>query len=180
MHMPGRPVDLDRIPIRIRRAACAYHEAGHIVVGWHHRRYITHAWLRPPQGMTGETCFAPYQRGFRADRKEDLARAEVEVTILCAGHCGEMIFWDRAEGLKWFPGDIHSHADDVAQMQPYLALLAPRDEAAFRAKCARAATAILYRPAMMAAQAHIATALLERWRIEPAEVDAIIAAMAAA
>jgi hypothetical protein len=176
--MLGRPVDLDRIPIRIRRAACAYHEAGHIIVGWQHRRYITHAWLRPPQGMTGETCFVPYQRGFRADRAEDLARAESEVIILCAGHCGEMIYWDQSEGLKWFPGEIRSHEDDLAQMRPYLALLAPRDETALRAKCARAATAILYRPAMLAAQARIAAALLERWRIEPAEVEAIMSAAA--
>jgi hypothetical protein len=167
--------DANAIPVEIRRAACAYHEAGHIVVGWHHRRYITHAWLRPPHGITGETCFLPYQRGFQAGRTEDAARAEIEVVILSAGYCGEMIYWNQGKGLKWYPGAIQSHADDLEQMQPYIAFLRPADEAAFRDRCARAATAILYAPRMIAAQGAIADVLLERRRIDAEEVATILA-----
>lgn len=171
-------VDLSAIPVEIRRAACAFHEAGHIVVGWHHRRFISHAWLRPPYGFTGETCFLPYERGFRAGRQEDAARAEIEVVILSAGYCGEMIYWDAGEGLRWHPGAIQSHADDLEQMLPYIAFLCPPDEAAFRARCARAATAILYAPRMLVAQKAIAGVLFERRRIDAEEVAEIFAATA--
>lgn len=167
-------VDLGAIPAEIRRAACAFHEAGHIVAGWHHRRFITHAWLRPPYGFTGETCFLPYQRGFQAGRTEDAARAEVEVVILSAGYCGEMIYWNEGEGLDWYPGEIHSHHDDLEQMRPYIAFLRPQDEAAFRHRCARAATAILYAPRMILAQKAIARVLFERRRIDAEEVAAIL------
>lgn len=170
--------DLNAIPVEIRRSACAYHEAGHIVVGWHHRRTITHAWLRPPHGFTGETCFAPYERGFRAGRQEDLARAEIELVILSAGYCGEMVYWNQGEGLKWYPGAVQSHADDLEQMRPYLAFLHPPDEAALRDRCARAATAILYAPRMLAAQKKIAGVLCERRRIDAEEVAEIFAATA--
>lgn len=166
---------LSAIPADIRRAACAFHEAGHIVVGWHHQRCITHAWLRPPYGFSGETCFEPYRRGFQADRPGDLARAEVEITILSAGHCGEMIYWNEGEGAKWYPGELHSHADDLEQMTPYVALLRPPDEAGLRARCARAATVILYQPSMRLAHAAIARRLFDDRRIERDEVDAIIA-----
>lgn len=169
---PG--VDLNAIPVAIRRAACAFHEAGHIIVGWHHQRYITHAWLRPPHGFSGETCFVPYHRGFENDRKGDLVRAEVEVTILSAGYCGEMIYWNGGEGLKWYPGAIESHDDDLRQMLPYIHFLRPTDEAAFRERCARAATAILYDPRMIAAQKAIAEVLFERRRIERDDVDGLI------
>ena len=165
---------LSDIPPDIRRAACAFHEAGHIVVGWEHRRRITHAWLRPPYGFSGETCFEPYERGFRSDNAVDRGRAEIEVTILSAGYCGEMIYWN-AEGLKWYPGAIASHEDDLRQMEPYLALLQPPDEAALRTRCLNAATAILYRPAMLAAQAAIARRLSDRRRIDRDEVDDIMA-----
>ncbi|WP_336811971.1 hypothetical protein [Bosea sp. MMO-172] len=168
---------LDDIPAEIRRAACAFHEAGHIVVGWEHQRHITHAWLRPPHGISGETCFEPYKRGFRSDSPVDLRRAEIEITILSAGYCGEMIYWNE-EGLKWYPGAIASHEDDLRQMRPYIALLPPQDEAALRARCATAATAILYRPAMLAAQAAIARRLFERRRIDCDEVDEIIGRVA--
>ncbi|KRE03411.1 hypothetical protein ASE61_13140 [Bosea sp. Root670] len=164
---------LSDIPADIRRAACAFHEAGHIIVGWHHRRYITHAWLRPPYGSSGETCFEPYSRGFQSGNPIDLRRAEIEITILSAGYCGEMIYWNE-EGLKWYPGEIASHEDDLQQMTPYIALLQPPDEAVLRARCANAATAILYRPAMLAAQAAIARRLSDRRRIDRDEVDAII------
>ncbi|WP_293802315.1 hypothetical protein [uncultured Bosea sp.] len=164
---------LDDIPPEIRRAACAFHEAGHIVVGWEHRRYITHAWLRPPYGFSGETCFEPYTRGFQIGSPVDRQRAEVEITILSAGYCGEMIYWN-AEGLKWYPGAISSHEDDLRQMTPYLALLQVPDEAALRARCSTAATAILYRPAMLAAQARIARRLSDQRRIDRDEVDDII------
>lgn len=164
---------LSDIPADIRRAACAFHEAGHIVVGWQHQRYITHAWLRPPHGVSGETCFEPYSRGFRSDSPFDLRRAEVEITILSAGYCGEMIYWNE-EGLKWYPGAIASHEDDLRQMKPYLALLRPPDEAALQARCANAATAILYRPPMRAVQAAIARRLSERRRIDRDEVDDIV------
>ena len=168
---------LDDIPAEIRRAACAFHEAGHIVVGWEHQRHITHAWLRPPHGISGETCFEPYKRGFRSDSPVDLRRAEIEITILSAGYCGEMIYWNE-EGLKWYPGAIASHEDDLRQMQPYIALLPPQDKAALRARCATAATAILYRPAMLAAQAAIARRLFDRRRIDRDEVDEIIGRVA--
>lgn len=164
---------LDDIPADIRRAACAFHEAGHIVVGWQHQRYITHAWLRPPHGISGETCFEPYKRGFQADNALDRQRAEIEITILSAGYCGEMIYWNE-EGLKWYPGVIASHEDDLRQMRPYIALLPPQDKAALRARCATAATAILYRPSMLAAQAAIARRLFDRRRIDRDEVDEII------
>lgn len=164
---------LDDIPPDIRRAACAFHEAGHIVVGWEHRRYITHAWLRPPYGFSGETCFEPYKRGFQPGSSVDRQRAEVEIAILSAGYCGEMVFWN-AEGLRWYPGAIASHEDDLRQMKPYLALLRPVDEAALRARCATAATAILYRPTMLAAHATIARRLSDRRRIDRDEVDEII------
>jgi hypothetical protein len=173
--MRPRP-DLERIPLEIRRSACAFHEAGHIIVGWHHRRYITHAWLRPPHGCSGETCFEPYSRGFQDGRKADAVRAETEVTILSAGYCGEMIYWNQGEGLKWYPGEIHSHADDIEQMRPYIGFLRPQDETAFRERCARAATAILYAPRMIAAQKAIAGVLFERRRVGPEEVDDIIKA----
>lgn len=172
--------DLDAIPGEIRRGACAFHEAGHIVVGWHHRRYITHAWLRPPHGFSGETCFEPYQRTFRRERSDDIRRAEAEVTILQAGYCGEMIFWNEGKALEWYPGGIQSHADDLQQMLPYIGFVAPADEPAFRARCANAATAILYRPSVLAAQKRIAGVLLDRWRIEPGEVDAILTAATSA
>ena len=165
---------LDAIPPDIRRAACAFHEAGHIVVGWHHQRPITHAWLRPPYGFSGETCFEPYRRGFQIDRPGDLARAEVEITILSAGHCGEMIYWNEGEGQKWYPGELHSHADDLDQMQPYIALLRSPDEAVLRARCTRAATIILYQPSMRLAHAAIARRLFDHRRIERDEVDEII------
>jgi hypothetical protein len=164
---------LSDIPPDIRRAACAFHEAGHIVVGWEHRRHITHAWLRPPYGFSGETCFEPYERGFRGDSAVDRRRAEIEIIILSAGYCGEMIYWN-AEGLKWYPGAIASHEDDLRQMEPYLALLPPLDEAALRTRCANAATAILYRSAMLAAQAAIARRLANQRRIDRDEVDEII------
>jgi len=167
--------ELSDIPVDIRRAACAFHEAGHIVVGWHHRRLISHAWLRPPHGVTGETCFLPYERGFRAGRSEDAARAEVEVVILSAGYCGEMVYWNQGAGLKWYPGEICSHADDLDQMRPYIAFLRPPDEAGFRERCARAATAILYAPRMLAAQKAVAEVLLARRRIDAEEVAAILA-----
>lgn len=164
---------LSEIPPDTRRAACAFHEAGHIVVGWEHRRYITHAWLRPPYGFSGETCFEPYERGFRSDSPADLRRAEVEITILSAGYCGEMIYWNE-EGLKWYPGAIASHEDDLRQMEPYIALLRPQDETALRNRCANAATAILYRPAMLTAHAAIARRLFGQRRIDRDEVDEII------
>jgi hypothetical protein len=164
---------LSDIPPDIRRAACAFHEAGHIIVGWQYQRYITHAWLRPPHGVSGETCFEPYKRGFRSDSPADLRRAEIEITILAAGHCGEMIYWN-AEGLKWYPGAIASHEDDLRQMQPYVALLQPADKAALRERCTTAATAILYRPAMLAAHAAIARRLFDQRRIDRDEVDEII------
>ena len=166
---------LTDIPADIRRVACAFHEAGHIVVGWHHQRFITHAWLRPPYGFSGETCFEPYRRGFQADRPSDLARAEVEITILSAGYCGEMIYWNEGEGAKWYPGELHSHADDLDQMTPYITLLRTPDEAVLRARCARAATAILYQPAMRKAHAEIARRLHERRRIERDEVEHMMA-----
>lgn len=164
---------LSDIPPGVRRAACAFHEAGHIVVGWEHRRHITHAWLRPPYGFSGETCFEPYERGFRSDSTVDRRRAEIEIIILSAGYCGEMVYWNK-DGLKWYPGAIASHEDDLQQMEPYLALLRPLDEAALRTHCANAATAILYRPAMLAAQAAIARRLSDRRRIDREEVDEII------
>ncbi len=164
---------LSDIPADIRRAACAFHEAGHIVVGWEHRRHITHAWLRPPYGFSGETCFEPYKRGFQADNPVDRQRAEIEIIILSAGHCGEMIYWNEA-GLKWYPGAIASHEDDLRQMTPYIALLRPQDEAVLRARCVTAATAILYRPPMLVAQAAIARRLSERRRIDRDEVEEII------
>lgn len=166
--------ELSAIPAEVRRAACAFHEAGHMIVGWHHERYVTHAWLRPPHGLTGEACFEPYQTGFQAERLADLRRAEVEVTILSAGHCGEMIYWNEGKGLKWYPGAIHSHEDDLEQMRPYIAFLRPVDEVALRARCARAAAAILYHPPMLAAHKAIAKSLFERWRIDGDEVDGII------
>ena len=171
---------LDAIPAQVRRAACAFHEAGHIVVGWHHQRNITHAWLRPPYGFSGETCFEPYRQGFQADRANDRGRAEVEITILSAGHCGEMIYWNEAEGSRWYPGELHSHADDLDQMTPYIALLRPPDEAALRARCTRAATVILYQPAMRLAHAAIARRLFDHRRIERGEVDEIIGRVTAA
>ncbi len=164
---------LSDIPVDVRRAACAFHEAGHIVVGWEHRRYITHAWLRPPYGFSGETCFEPYKRGFQIDNLVDRQRAEIEIVILSAGYCGEMIYWNE-EGLKWYPGAIASHEDDLRQMRPYIALLQPSDEAALRERCAAAAIAILYRPAMLAAQAAIARRLFDQRRIGCDEVDEII------
>ncbi|PZN98406.1 MAG: hypothetical protein DCF30_14200 [Hyphomicrobiales bacterium] len=165
---------LSDIPPDIRRAACAFHEAGHIVVGWHHQRSITHAWLRPPYGFSGETCFEPYRRGFQPDRAVDRERAEVEITILSAGHCGEMIYWNEGEGSKWYPGELHSHADDLDQMTSYIALLRPPDEAVMRARCARAATAILYQPRMRLAHAAIARRLFDHRRIDRDEVDEIL------
>ena len=164
---------LSDIPVDVRRAACAFHEAGHIVVGWEHRRAITHAWLRPPHGVSGETCFEPYKRGFQLGNPVDRQRAEVEIIILSAGYCGEMIYWNE-EGLKWYPGAIASHEDDLRQMQPYIALLQPSSETALRERCAAAATAILYRPAMLAAQAAIARRLFDRRRIDRDEVEDII------
>lgn len=166
--------NLAAIPAAIRRAACAFHEAGHIVVGWHHRRAITHAWLRPPQGASGETCFEPYRRGFQADRAGDLHRAEIEVTILSAGQCGEMIYWNQPEGLKWYPGELRSHGDDLDQMQPFIALLQPPDAGLLRARCARAATAILYQPAMRTAHEAIARRLAAAGRIGADEVEALM------
>jgi hypothetical protein len=171
---------LDAIPPAIRRAACAFHEAGHIVVGWHHGRAITHAWLRPPHGISGETCFAPYHRGFQPDRAGDRRRAEVEITILSAGHCGEMIYWNEGPGLKWYPGELHSHADDLAQMQPFIALLQPPEAGLLRARCTRAATAILYQPAMREAHAAIAGRLRDASRIGADEVEAVMAGVAGA
>ncbi|AMJ62467.1 hypothetical protein [Bosea sp. PAMC 26642] len=165
---------LEAIPPAIRRAACAFHEAGHIVVGWHHRRAITHAWLRPPQGVSGETCFEPYRRGFQAHRAGDLRRAEIEVTILSAGQCGEMIYWNGAQGRKWYPGELRSHGDDLDQMQPFIALLQPPDAGLLREHCARAATAILYRPAMRTAQETIARRLDAASRIGADEVEAMM------
>ncbi|KRE09508.1 hypothetical protein ASE63_21170 [Bosea sp. Root381] len=165
---------LDAIPADIRRAACAFHEAGHIIVGWHHQRYITHAWLRPPHGFSGETCFEPYQRGFQIDSAIDRHRAEIEITILSAGHCGEMIYWNAGDAVKWYPGALHSHADDLQQMAPYIALLRPPDEEALRAQCSKAATAVLYRPAMLAAHAALARRLFDRRRIDRDEVDDIV------
>lgn len=170
----GRMPILDTIPADIRRAACAFHEAGHIIVGGQHQRHITHAWLRPPHGLSGETCFEPYQRGFQPGNAIDRRRAEIEITILAAGHCGEMIFWNAGDAVKWYPGAIESHADDLRQMEPYIALLQPPDPEALRAQCARAATAILYRPAMLAAHAAVARRLADHRRIDRAEVDDIV------
>lgn len=168
-------VAIDTIPVAIRRAACAFHEAGHILVGWHHKRYITHAWLRPPHGLAGETCFEPYHRSFQSERKEDLARAEIEVTILYAGYWGEMIYWNEGEGLKWYPGAIHSHDDDLEQMLPYIGFLSPADETALRKRASQAAAAILYRPRVIVAQKAIAKMLFEQRRIEREDVETIIA-----
>lgn len=170
----SRPDLLGTIPVAVRRAACAFHEAGHIVVGWHHERSITHAWLRPPHGVSGETCFEPYRRGFEDERPADIRRAEAEIAILLAGYCGEMIYWNRAENLRWYPGELHSHGDDLEQMRPYIAFLRPADEADLRERCARAAAAILYRPAMLAAQAAIADILVKRRRIDRQEVEGIL------
>ncbi len=173
MRVGGRH-ELSAIPAEVRRAACAFHEAGHIIVGWHHERYVTHAWLRPPHGFTGETCFEPYRKGFQTERLVDTRRAEVEITILSAGHCGEMIYWNEGDGLKWYPGAIQSHEDDLEQMRPYIAFLRPADEVALRARCARAAAAILYQPPMLAAQKAIAKTLFERRRIDADEVEHIL------
>lgn len=170
---------LEAIPLAIRRTACAFHEAGHIVVGWHHRRAITHAWLRPPQGVSGETCFEPYRRGFQADRAGDLLRAEIEVTILSAGQCGEMIYWNGDEGLRWYPGELRSHGSDLDQMQPFIGLLQTPDAGLLRARCARAAAAILYQPAMRAAHEAIARRLDTASRIGADEVEAMMEAAGA-
>lgn len=165
---------LDAIPIGIRRAACAYHEAGHILAGWRHRREISHAWLRPPHGLSGETCFQPYRSAFRPGHEPDLVRAETEIIILSAGYCGEMIYWNRPEAARWYPGILHSHQDDLEQMQAYIRFIAPPDEAALRARCSLAATAILHAPAMLEAQTLIADALIANRRIGGEEVAAIL------
>ena len=59
-------------------------------------------------------------------------------------------------------------------MAPYLALLQVPDEAALRARCSTVATAILYRPAMLAAHGAVARRLFDRRRIDRDEVDGII------
>lgn len=169
---------LQAIPVEIRRAACAFHEAGHIVVGWRLGRHITHAWLRPPQGVSGETCFVPYMTPLHRDREADRMRAEAEVTLLCAGYCGEMIYWNQAEAATWFPGEIQSHADDLAQISVFLRFLAPPDEAALQARCSRAAIAILHAPAMLAAQKALAGQLIRNRRIAGEDVAAIMASSA--
>lgn len=166
--------NLADIPADIRRAACAFHEAGHIVVGWEQGRRISHAWLRPPYGFGGEVCFEPYARGFRGESAVDRSRAEAEITILYAGHCGEMIFWNEG-GLRWYPGAIASHEDDLRQIAVFLDWLRPADEPALRARCQAAAMAILYRPAMRRAQAAIAHHLVAQRRIHRDEVAAIMA-----
>ena len=84
-----------------------------------------------------------------------------------------MIYWNAGAGLRWYPGAIASHEDDLLQMKPYIALVQPADDEALRARCARAATAILYRPSMLVAHAAIARRLLERRRIDRDEVDDI-------
>lgn len=168
----------DDLPAEIRRAACACHEAGHIVVGWAQGRFISHAWLRPPYGFSGEVCFEPYRQGFRSDRPEDRARAEAEIAILYAGHGGEMLYWNE-EGLRFYPGAIASHEDDLRQIDGFLAWLRPVDEAAVRARCQAAATAILYRPAIRRAHAAIARTLLDQRRIHRDEVELIMAGQAA-
>ncbi|WP_420104057.1 hypothetical protein [Bosea sp. (in: a-proteobacteria)] len=164
----------DDIPAEIRRAACAFHEAGHIVVGWAQGRFISHAWLKPPYGFSGETCFEPYERAFRRDLAEDRARAEAEIAILYAGHGGEMLYWNE-EGLRFYPGAIASHEDDLRQIAGFLAWLGPVDEAATRARCEAAATAILYRPAIRRGHAAIARRLLDQRRIHRDEVERIMA-----
>jgi hypothetical protein len=165
---------LESIPLEIRREACAYHEAGHILVGWHHRRAISHAWLRPPHGISGETCFQPYEAPFRRERAQDRVRAEIEIVILQAGYCGEMIYWDQPHRRRWFPGELTSHHDDLAQMQAYIRFIGQPDEAGLRARCLRAATAILHAPAMLAAQRRIAASLIADRRIAGDELGAII------
>ncbi len=165
---------LNSIPVEIRRAACAFHEAGHILVGWRYQRSISHAWLRPPHGVSGETCFEPYQREFRRERQADIARAEAEISILYGGYCGEMIYWNQPEALRWYPGELESHEDDLQQMLPYLRFIAPPDEAVFRARCVRAATAILHAPAMQSALRRIAAALIADRRIGQDAVSALI------
>ncbi|MFN3674251.1 MAG: hypothetical protein ACK4VM_20300 [Bosea sp. (in: a-proteobacteria)] len=169
---------LDAIPVEIRRAACAFHEAGHILVGWRLGRRITHAWLRPPHGVSGETCFMPYATPMRSEREADRVRAEAEVTILCGGYCGEMIYWNQAEAARWFPGEIQSHADDLAQMRIFLRFLAPADEAALQARCSRAAMAILHAPAMLAAQKALADQLIRNRRIGGEDLATIMASSA--
>ncbi|MDR6874917.1 hypothetical protein J2Y55_005956 [Bosea sp. BE125] len=59
-------------------------------------------------------------------------------------------------------------------MRPYIAFLRPVDELALRARCARAAAAILYQPPMLAAQKAIAKRLFERRRIDRDEIDDIL------
>ncbi len=44
------------------------------------------------------TCFEPYRRGFDARSAQDRKRAEIEITILAAGHCGEMLYWNEPAG----------------------------------------------------------------------------------
>jgi hypothetical protein len=165
---------LDAIPIAIRREACAYHEAGHILVGWHHQRPISYAWLRPPHGVSGETCFQPYHKPFRREREQDRARAETEIVILHAGFCGEMIYWDQPGSRRWYPGELSSHHDDLEQMLAYISFIGAPDEAALRARCLRAATAILHVPKMLAAQRRIAAVLVANRRIESEDVAAIM------
>ncbi len=159
---------IEAIPPAIRRAACAFHEAGHIVVGWHYRRAITHAWLRPPQGVSGETCFEPYRRGFQLDRAGDLRRAEIEITILSAGQCGEMVYWNGAEGLKWYPGELRSHGDDLDQMQPFIALLQPDGLRVFLAVLAKS-TLSLAAVVLLGATTPFSEVLraLSRFRVPP-------------
>ena len=59
-------------------------------------------------------------------------------------------------------------------MQPFIALLQPPDAGLLRALCARAATAILYKPAMRTAHEAIARRLNAASRIGADEVEAMM------
>lgn len=88
--------------------------------------------------------------------------------------CESSIYWSQPEALPWYPGELESHEDDLQQMLPYLRFIAPPDEAALRARCVRAATAILHAPAMLSALRRIAAALIADRRIDQDAVSALI------
>jgi ATP-dependent Zn protease len=163
------------IPMRIRRMACAVHEAGHALVAIIQGRKVTGAILRPPDGLSGETQFAN-----EPDQMLDLNVAanrhvvEDAIVTLLAGQIAEAGFWKKVSSL--YTPFVDSHRDDTQEIQRLKAGFdfSPEQDVEYMAHCTKKVEGILHDGRSSAAIGEIAEKLSENLAVSRAELDEIL------